>query len=783
MTQFTRYRLPGILSVLVVSSLLGLFFLLSTPRPRLPHPVVAPEVLEEGVRSPAGPTARIVPVSDLRRQLRTETPASSVEPYGVLVGVRDVSTGLPLAPTASCDLPEVEITFPYHGELLVAAPTRAWSEGFTFTLSAPGYGAVDVSTAPELRSQLSLSPSSVSIIHVLREGQPVLIEQVHLTVPGKPELTLDPDWWEIEDDGGARITHGCDLVVHLYDASGRPIFGDVVRPRSEIWVRLEGESATVRLQRPNGTPIEGAVLANRSQGRRSTPGDFVSGADGLVHIPVPAERELELEIRSPGLRCAASSQESPLVDCRGEAEFTLTLPPALDEPVVILLEDAWNVLTLHDAETGAPLNGPVYLSKRILLEDRPPLEMLLYEAEVQHGAYRIPQARGLSMGDVRSSRGVEFRLAMPGYLPHHIKSEFYLFGPDFPQGSKLFLDPVTSPHTLHLTDLGVPVTPGVVSAYEESGELVFAGPPSDDLTYGPFVASGHRLSVVSRELGPLGEARREKGTEDRFTLELSEDAGSIRVVSESGQLPRIVCLGLQGSVWRPSFHDGRSCLFQRLPPGPYLLGPEPWTHQIRGTPDWVDSHGVQVEGGMELTVLASPLWNSAEATEGRVVLSDGVPVPRVLVSYVEERVITEGTPQVWLAPDGTYTLPAGGPKPRVLALVDQWGDRTRIRGLATPGGVSALDERLVRLHAGGRQESTHLIDVRFSQPRGWGGFGAGAQLEQVEFRVSLAPGRTLEIPIHRSVRSVSLTRHADLETSTNPITESGDVDLYVDDIW
>jgi hypothetical protein len=348
---------------------------------------------------------------------------------------------------------------------------------------------------------------------------------------------------------------------------------------------------------------------------------------------------------------------------------------------------------------------------------------------------------------------------------------------------RLFLEPVDPPRRLLITDLGSPIDAGIISIYTEGGVLVFAGDSSRDLSYGPFQADVPAVVVKSQQVGDLGRAERDPNREGCFSLDVGTSSGSIQIESATGSLPVLICADSRGALRKQTHNDGAVCLFDTIPPGRYLVGPKAWVHQVRSLPNWLEDYTVEVLAGMETTVESLAEWAIERAIEGRIVLSPGVNAPTLLLSYSAHRIVTEGVASSWLDLDGRYSIPAGGPKPRALALVERWDGRVRVRGLVPPGVVAMVHENMVCIHAGPVQESIESIDIVFTQKGGWSGFPAGEQLGNVDFRVAVQPGGAVEFPIHSSVESISLRRNRDGEQFSVMLTGRPRQDITLDESW
>jgi len=462
----------------------------------------------------------------------------------------------------------------------------------------------------------------------------------------------------------------------------------------------------------------------------------------------PEERQL------PGIVCDGRSLEIP-------SEVVNIASGAID----VQVDAAVNAIRFTDAMTAAPVVGTAFLTKRVILEHRDPVELVaMHRDELEGGWMEFPFGFAGGRGDWPDS--VQGIVSIAGYRPFTLPPEADPFDMFLSPDLSFALTPVSHPSWLKVLDLGAPIDAGILALRSiTTGDLLFVGGASSVLTYGPFDSGGSEVQVSALASGMIGRAATSGASGEEYLLDIGADLGSIRVENPDGELPPLFCMNTdRGATTTQTFNNGYVCVFDRIPAGHYVVGPKEWVLQVCTSRDSPKRRRIEVCPGEVSIVQSEPEWVMHEDLEGRVVLEPGACLPSLLVAYstpVGLPAVRESTQRVWLKPDGSYLIRSGaGPVPTALLAVERTGGLLRVRGVLEPGGQAFLDEVVVELTLPPGTTESEILDVSYTHGKDWTDLPVRESLRQADFRVEVA-AHPIHFCVHASVDRISIRRLRD----------------------
>lgn len=745
---------------LLVLASIGWIAFRNTPDPR------APLVVTEARRASLRPVDHLVLSPDgLKRGAAEGDPAARA---GRIVGFVDADLRTPVDVVVSTESRDVDLVDVEPGRLLVSAPVEDWEHGIPIRASAPLYERVETVLGRASSNEIPLVPAARSRIHVTSGGTVVRPVRVVLTHGEGAERTALDGLVEELPDGGIAFVHAQPLTAHVYGGRGTLLFSAPVSPRSDLWIADDATFPNLRLVGEDGLPAAGVPLTTGSVAVGITDGE------GRVVLPEISVDALRLRLESNRLRFTPTDRQVSGVEADGR-DATVLAALLGTGTVDIVVEPAVNRLRFVDQSTGEPAEGTAFLAKRLVLEHREPIEAVLYRNGLEGGWMEVPY--GFADGGPPGP-ATRFLVTVPGYDPFLLPQDAYPFAPLDPPDRSFALTPVEDGAWLRVIDLGVAIDAGTLTLHAEgTGEQLFTGDLSSRVAYGPFRDPGGAIRVASVARGLLGVALLSGANE--YALEIGAHLGSLRIEGANWDLPPLVCMDARRSLWRSTTNNGRSCLFERLPAGRYIPGPEEKVLQIASSPEALEGVAVDVRAGEVTVVQADPDWVSASAVTGRLIVRDGLPAPRLLVSYaspVGPLIVRETSCWAWTQPDGTYEI-VGGAVPEALIAVERRGGLFRPRGVFEPGGTYVLDERALELSSGRSDAQPEIVDVTFRHGPDWTELPIVDALREVDVRLTVGT-QPVRLAVHSSVDRVDVRRLRDGSLRTIKLArDPEDVDL------
>lgn len=676
--------------------------------------------------------------------------------------VIDADLGLPVEFLARCEQPGVELLMPGIGRLLVAAPLESWKRGVPLRLGAPWYGHREVTVREASEGSIALVPSEHSTIHLTRGGVPVPATSVSLALPGGESLAArEAELVSYEADGSVVVRHAVPLGVQIGTALEDRVFGARVSPGSRLWVDLEEHGLVIRLQYPDGAPAPGigvTLVQETAPSRALGAAAGITDDHGLLVLPSPTAGPATLRLDSNRVRFSPSDRQAHGV--RAAFRTVEISGRRIDErtPLDIEVTSAVNRIRFLDADSSKPVEGTGVLSMRVHPPGRDPVDVVIHSDVLHEGWMDFPD--GFRKEDREPDPDTAAIVSVAGYEPLVLPRDAYPFGWSLPPGLSFPLTPVRRPRWLHVLSLGVPLDVDVVSVHAD-GELLFAGGLSPDLSYGPFRATGEAVRVKSASRGDLGVATADPRWEGDYVLNVGSDWGALEVRSSEGAMPPLVCVTASRGLLRQVLGDGTRALFDPVPAGTYLVGPEEWVLQRSAMPGAFEDDGAVVVPGRTTIVQADPTWSSPGEQRGRVIIAPGAGMPRLLPAYatpVVAPVLRDSLHEIWVSPDGSYEIDSQDPVPTALLAVEGWGETLRVRAVFPPGGVFRLDEVIVELRTDG-DDAGAVFDVSYVHDRTWAEVPTLDPLRRMDFPVEV--GGTVSFAVHRRAGQIDLRRRSD----------------------
>lgn len=731
-------------------------------------------VLVERLRSGESRSSRSVERRPPIHAIQPVVPASieqgqreSVEPPGAAriartLQVLDADLGLPVEFLARSEQPGVELLMPGAGRLLVTASLESWKQGIPLRLSAPRYGHREVTLREASKGPIALVPSEHSTIHLTRGGVSVPATSVHLALPGSELLAAkEADLVSYEADGSVVVRHAVPLGVQIGTALQDRVFGGRVSPGSRLWVDLEEHALVFRLLYPDGAPASeiGVTLIQETGASRALGAAAgITDDQGLLVLPSPTAGPATLRLDSNRVRFAPSDRQGPGVQASFRTVEISGQRIAERAQLDIEVTSAVNRIRFLDADSSSPVEGTGVLSMRVHPPGRDTVDVVIHRDVLREGWMDFPD--GFRKEEREPDPDTAAIVSVSGYEPLVLPRDAYPFGWSLPPGLSFLLSPIRRPRWLHVLSLGVPLDVDVVSVHA-NGELLFAGALSPDLSYGPFQANGDAVRVQSASRGDLGVATADPRREGDYVLNVGSDWGALEVRSSEGAMPPLVCVAGSRGVLRQVLGDGTRALFDPVPAGTYLVGPEEWALQRSARPGALEEEGAIVVPGRTTVVQADPAWSSPGVQTGRVIVAPGAGMPRLLPAYslpVVAPVLRDSLHEVWVSPDGSYEVDSQDPAPTALLAVEGWGDTLRVRAVFPPGGVFRLDEVIVELRTDG-EDAGAAFDVSYVHDRGWTEVAILDPLRRMDFPVEI--DGAVSFAVHRRAGQIDLRRRRD----------------------
>jgi len=416
-----------------------------------------------------------------------------------------------------------------------------------------------------------------------------------------------------------------------------------------------------------------------------------------------------------------------------------------------------NRIRLVDAESGVLLEGTCHMWKQQELRGGQVAEILLFSLGLKDGWLELPYGFG---GGGPSPPGARYSVCVVGYEETSLPEDVDPFAAGQEEVT-VALQPQAGASWLEVHDAGRPADLGVLEVRSGDGaQRLFYGAASDRLRYGPFSGGDETVRVLREGRAELGVAVAGSEPEGVYSLDVTEQLGGIRVEQARAALPPLLALGPEGPGIRPRREGGTVCVFGGLPEGRYRVGPVEVIEQLRRQVDAGSTAlVVEVRGGSEAVVRPPDDWILRAPLRGRVSVSNGAPMPAVVLLYsTPVQPVGKDARVLPVDASGEYTVPVGRPAPLAIAAVDVWGGQPRVRGTAWPGEDLVLAERRVRV-VRGTAEAVRYV-VRFRQGPGWTSVPVAPMTGDTELLLDLSAGPA-ELFVGRGVVEMRLTRLAD----------------------
>jgi len=676
--------------------------------------------------------------------------------------VVDSQLQVPLRFTASGSASGVELVKLGVGRLLVAGRQELWREGIEIQFSSPGYAKQHILIDGQSPAVVRMHPVTESIIHLMdasRVISPAYGEIRYLDDGQARAIKAD---FNKQADGGVTICHAKPIYVHLYNEDDHLLFNGAVYPGAILWIRCGDMTRSARLVYENGVLVEGAPVGVYCDAITSISSSLqVSDSEGQFLLPGPGSGEITIALKTNRLSFASTNGNRQRDGLKSHnAVFLLEPGVGVDDPVDLVVEPTVNRIRFVDGVSGAAAEGRAFLLVRSSQNGKEPLEVIQHSFVLNDGWMDFPFGYS-GRPWPESIRGL---IALDGYLPFLLPQEASPFNEGLAKGLCFSLQPASQGKSLFLLDFERPVDRGVVSVHSrKTGELLYIGNASSELSYGPFRCIDDEVLVKSPTGGVLGVAYSSGNPRDKYILDIGAELGALRVEDNNSSLPPLYCVSAAGVEFDATFNDGAMCVFNRIPAGRYLVGPKEWVAQYANSTDGLRINGIEVRRGKVSVVSSDPAWNLRSEISGRVLLSPGVVAPSLLAVYptpILPPVVRKSSQHIWMDLDGAYGISAGAPKPTAILAVDQGNGSIRVRGVFAPGGTYVLDEIVVELYRDKAPEGVADVVIRYEYDEGWSQLPIHTTLSRVDFSLNVGV-----IPktfaVHQSIKTITLIRIPD----------------------
>lgn len=698
-------------------------------------------------------------------------------------GVRDKLTSSAIDFLISSPNDNVEFAFRPGAGVLVSTDREQWVNGVPVQVSSRGYDTLEAVLKVDDVEALQLIPAKQSRLYITKDNSIIQSREVELFVLDKRKPRRLPGGFSILDDGAIAVRHALPIRIRVYNDENVLCFDEEVLPGAVIWRAVSLNQHGVRLVNRNGDGQSNVVIeafSGSMLGGVAT--QAMTDRSGCLWVDEFADRGMTLEFKSGAFNFESTELQFQGVTVETPQKLHVAQGVMQTHPgmLQIVVNPTINKLLFVDAVSGVPLSGSAFFFRR-LEEARGGLPDMPYaNLQLEQGFLNI--AYGNATGELGPPAHLQYGFYIAGYRPFMLPPDAYPYIKQNGSNCRFELMPIKERRYLQVLDLGVPVDIGDVSIYsEDGGDLLFMGEASASFRYGPLEGTGTSIAVLAHAIGDLGEAFVEGVEGSDFVLNLPDDVGAIRVISNGAPLGALFCKGRDGRVIAPTSNDGEQALFSRLEEGEYLIGPRGLVEQQSVVPSSMSSeatsgsHPVSVRIGETSVVKADPEWRLSESVHGQILVSPGTPMPLLVPVYTlpvalplnldSERVIQPNE-------QGKYVVESGGPVPKALIAVERRTPFHRVRGVFQPGGSYSLDEVMCELaFKGGDNGRFETIDVSFVYQENWGDVETSALLRMVDFRVELTGGAT-DFPVHKSIKHIRLRRLSDGANAT--VEMSGD---------
>jgi hypothetical protein len=268
----------------------------------------------------------------------------------------------------------------------------------------------------------------------------------------------------------------------------------------------------------------------------------------------------------------------------------------------------------------------------------------------------------------------------------------------------------------------------------------------------------------------LGAAHLTDETDLTYVLDADQGVGGIRVEGLASFDKTLQCIGSDGRAFSQTYNDGELCMFDRIPPGRYVVGPSEWAKQVFRTPAARKVYSVEVRS-METTVVRAGLaWRLDKPIQGSVVLSPGVKSPLLYLSYAMPvgQIVGQKACIGQVSKSGEYEVPQGQPVPCALIAADFWGGILRVRGVLELGEQRELSERVIVLKGNAVAEDQITVDIQYCYGNTWSRLDVSDSLRSVDFRVVVS-NEPISFALHKSVEQLTFRRLVDGKRVTVPV--------------
>jgi hypothetical protein len=728
----------------------------------------------------------------LERQPAGETsPGAELRRFRVI----DRQLKVPLEFTVVCAIPNVTSVMRGAGELDISATEGAWQEGIDVRLDSPGYATETTKLTGDSETTIRLEPNWESQLRITCQGAAVSV--AHAAFSYWADAMSSPVAVSVDAKLGVnvRFCHTKALTVSLYDSNERLLFSEIVEPKTQRVIEWSDGQYEVMLIDEAGRPLAQVpvlfVLNTAARDRLA-----ISDQYGCFSVPSTAGGNPGIRLATDRYRFAAPKQQMVPVTIEGGL---LEFSGATNEPIdgrqwSVVLIDAVNRIRLLDAETGEPARGRAfYFERHYFGRPQRSTDMLILAQTLIDGYLEVPfgSADGGRVSEPERGPHPEGILAVQGFAPAALPPNIYVFSSSLPTGLTIDLQRPVHCADLEILDGGHPTDFGDIVVYSQAtGELLFAGNASPAAGYGSFDepdgdinVSTIQKSVTPRgplyRLRPLGTAAPAELRSSTYEVEIGRQLGALRVVAGARPLPPLQCMSLSGFSARQSFNDQTQCLFHRLLPGRYLIGPEPWLTQARHCSE-KEKLAVEVRAQETTVVEAAPEWCLLDDLEGRLIIMPEAPPLRLLAAYVlpiPPAIITSSMPELTVDGGGRYVVGRGDVWPTAIVAVDVFSGITRPRAVFEPGGSYVLEENLIRFVPNSTGQVT-VLDISYVYGEEWTQLPVPPGLRSVTFRVRVTRD-PVAIAFHRSVDRITLRRFGDGATQ---VLGPAEIDIGIVDL-